>query len=106
MYGYITGTLDVTVHEAHWMYGYITGTLDVWVHYRHIECMGTLQAHWMHGYIKGTLDVWVHYTAGVYHSPKDAAIGHFEKKANKHTKRYSHTQNMTRFQSCSYDFIY
>ena len=80
---------------------YITGTLDVWVHYRHIGCMGTLQAHWMYGYITGTLDVWVCYrhigymgtlcvvTDGDY-SQKEAAIGHFEKKANKHTKRYSH----------------
>ena len=65
--------------------------LDVWIHY--IRC--TL--HWMCGYI-GCVGVHcaISHIAGVYNTPKEAAIGHFEKKSTKHSKRYTIcSQNVT-----------
>ena len=49
-------------------------TLDVWV-------------HWMYGYI---ISPTICYTVGVHNTPKEAAVGHFEKKTKKSTKRYTH----------------
>lgn len=84
------GCMGTLWHSILDVWGYIT--LDV--HY--IGCVGILQIR-MCGYI-GCVGVHcaISHIAGVYNTPKEAAIGHFEKKSTKHSKRYTIcSQNVT-----------